>query len=118
MIANYILAVKDNQAALLESIQDEFLFSKQITKDVSVDGDHGRIETRTCSVIINFQHVVKDGNWKNLNAVVKIESKREFKNSDKPTENAVRHYISSCDLKPKGFQKAIRSHWAIENKLH
>jgi len=116
--ANYILAVKENQASLLENIQDEFLFSKQITKDVSVDGDHGRIETRVCSVITNFQHVVKDGDWKNLNAVVKIESQREFKNSDKPTENATRYYISSCKLNPKEFQKAIRSHWAIENKLH
>ena len=84
--ANYILAVKENQATLLESIQDEFLFSKQITKDVSVDADHGRIETRTCSVITDFQHVVKDGDWRNLNAVVKIESKRTFKNSDKPTK--------------------------------
>ena len=116
--ANYILAVKENQAALLESIQDEFLFSKQITKDVSIDGDHGRIETRTCSVVTDFQHVRKNGDWKNLNAVIKIESKREFKNSDKETENAVRYYISSCKLKPNGFQKAIRSHWAIENKLH
>jgi len=116
--ADYILAVKENQAALLEIIQDEFLFSNQITKDVSIDGDHGRIETRVCSVITNFQHVVKDGEWKSLNAIVKIESKREFKNSDKPIENAVRYYISSCNLNPKGFQKAIRSHWAIENKLH
>jgi predicted transposase YbfD/YdcC len=116
--ADYILAVKENQASLLESIQDEFLFSKQITKDVSVDGDHGRIETRVCSIITNFQHVVKDGDWKNLNTVIKIESQREFKNSDKPIENAIRYYISSCTLNPKEFQKAIRSHWAIENKLH
>jgi len=116
--ANYILAVKENQAALLEKIQDEFLFSKQITQDTCIDGDHGRIETRVCSVITDFQHVEKDGEWENLNAVVKIESKREFKNSDKPTENAIRYYISSCTLEPYEFQKSIRSHWGIENKLH
>jgi predicted transposase YbfD/YdcC len=116
--ANYILAVKENQAALLEKIQDEFLFSKQITQDTCIDGDHGRIETRVCSVITDLQHVEKDGEWENLNAVVKIESKREFKNSDKPTENAIRYYISSCTLEPYEFQKSIRSHWGIENKLH
>lgn len=116
--AQYILAVKENQPSLLESIEDEFRFSKHITKHVSVCGDHGRIETRTCSVISDFQHVVKDGSWENLSAVIKIESLREFKNSNKPNENAVRYYISSCDLTPDKFQKAIRSHWAIENKLH
>lgn len=77
--ANYILAVKENQASLLETVQDEFLFSKDITKDISVDGDHGRIETRVCSVITDFQHVDKNGEWENLSAVIKIESQREFK---------------------------------------
>lgn len=35
---------------------------------------------------------------------MRIESQREFKNSDKTTENAIRYYISSCHLEPKGFQ--------------
>ncbi|MFT5718969.1 MAG: putative transposase YbfD/YdcC [Oleiphilaceae bacterium] len=115
---DYILAVKENQAALLEKVQDEFLFSKHITEDTSIDGDHGRIETRGCSVITDFQHVEKAGEWKGLNAVIKNESKREFKNFDKPTQNAVRYYISSCTLEPCEFQTSIRSHWGIENKLH
>ena len=55
--ADYILAVKENQPSLLENIVDEFRFSKQITKHISVDGDHGRIETRTCSVVSDFQHL-------------------------------------------------------------
>jgi predicted transposase YbfD/YdcC len=43
--ANYILAVKENQASLLEKVKDEFLFSKNITTHThtNVDGDHGRI---------------------------------------------------------------------------
>ena len=53
--ADYILAVKENQPSLLANIVDEFRFSKQITKHISVDGDHGRIETRTCSVVSDFQ---------------------------------------------------------------
>jgi len=47
-----------------------------------------------------------------------LKVKREFKNSNKPTETAKRYYISSLQVKPEDFQKAIRSHWSIENKLH
>ena len=43
---------------------------------------------------------------------------RLFLNSSKPTETAVRYYISSVNADAKDFQKAIRSHWSIENKLH
>jgi hypothetical protein len=93
------------------------MFSKNITTHTTLDGDHGRIETRICSVITDLQHVETDNNWTNLKSVIRIESQREFKNSDKPTENAIRYYISSCHLKPKDFQQAIRSHLAIEKKL-
>lgn len=42
---------------------------------------------------------------------------QEFKNSDKPKENAIRYYISSLSLSAKEFQQIIRSHWSIDNKL-
>lgn len=116
--AEYILAVKENQSSLLESIEDEFLFSKSIAQDITVDGDHGRIETRTCSIINDFKHVNDQKGWDCLNTVIRIESIREFKNSDKKTETSTRYYISSCKNNVAYFQKAIRSHWAIENKLH
>jgi len=117
--ADYILAVKGNQPQLLENIKDEFRFSKQIKIDINEDIGHGRIETRICSVITDFQFIDNDNNdWKNLKSIIKIESKREFKNSDKPIENSARYYISSVDADAKDFQKAIRSHWGIENKLH
>jgi predicted transposase YbfD/YdcC len=115
---NYILAVKENQASLLEKVKDEFLFSKNITTHTAVEGGHRIIETRIYSVITDLQHLGICDNRKNLKSVIRIESQREFKNSDKPTENAIRYYISSCHLEPKGFQQAIRSHWATENKLH
>jgi len=78
------LAVKDNQPQLLENIKDEFRFSKQIKIDINEDIGHERIETRICSVITDFQFIDNDNNdWKNLKSILKIESKREFKNSDK-----------------------------------
>ena len=116
--ADYILAVKGNQAGLLQDIQDEFKFSKQAISVTDVDLGHGRIETRTCSVVTDFEFVNSDGKWKNLTSIVKLDSIREFKNSDKPIEKATRYYISSLKSTAQEFQKAIRSHWAIENKLH
>lgn len=53
-----------------------------------------------------------------LKTVIKIESTREFKNSDKATEKSTRYYISSLDVPASQFQHIIRSHWSIENKLH
>lgn len=44
--ANYILSVKENEASLLESFKDKFIFSKQIMKSTSIDSDHVRMESR------------------------------------------------------------------------
>ena len=116
--AAYILAVKDNQKQLHQNIKDEFRFSKAIKTSTDLDMGHGRIETRTSSVISDFKFIEQDNKWKKLNSIIKIESIREFKNSDKPTETATRYYISSLLAEPEDFQKAIRLHWGIENKLH
>jgi len=116
--ADYILAVKANQSQLLEAIEDEFRFGKTIETTRSEGLDHGRIETRKCSIISDFQFIPTENNWNKLSTIIKIESTRVFKNSEKNTETATRYYISSLKEKPEDFQKAIRSHWAIENKLH
>lgn len=117
--ADYILAVKENQLQLLEDIQDEFRFSKTISSNASINGDHGRIESRNCSVIDNFQFLdTSNEKWTELNQIIRIESTREFKGGKHNTEKSVRYYISSLDLSPEEYQKHIRSHWGIENKLH
>ncbi|QTD39143.1 ISAs1 family transposase [Polaribacter batillariae] len=116
--ADYILAVKGNQEQLLEDIEDEFKFAKNTEINIQHTLDHGRIETRTCSCITDFKFIAKNNHWANLNTLVRIESIREFKNSDRPIEKATRYYISSLKANSEVFQKAIRSHWAIENKLH
>lgn len=116
--ADYILAVKNNQKQLYQDIEEEFRFGKDIQEHQTQDLDHGRIETRKCSLVKNFQFIENNSKWEDLETVVKIESIREFKNSDKPTEKAVRYYISNLDAEAEDFQTAIRSHWGIENKLH
>lgn len=117
--ADYILAVKENQSQLLEEIQDEFRFSKNIETDINIDLGHGRIETRKCSVISEFKFIENiDNKWNSLSRIVRVESTREFKNSDKETEEAIRYYISNLEDKAMNFQQNIRDHWGVENKLH
>ena len=55
---------------------------------------------------------------KNPTTIIKIESTREFKSSDKPEEIATQYYISRLKDSTESFQKATRSYWTIENKLH
>ncbi len=89
------------------------------TVNKTVDVGHDRIETRKCTVVSGFQFIENKGNkWCNLQSVIRIESLREFKNSDKKPEKAVRYYISNRVDTTENFQKHIRSHWRIENKLH
>jgi predicted transposase YbfD/YdcC len=116
--ADYILAVKENQKNLYQNIQDEFRFGKNIAFSSSQDLDHGLIETRVCSIVTDFQFIKPVNKWENLTTVVKIHSTREFKNSDKLKETATRYYISSLKTSAEYFQKAIRAHWGVENKLH
>ncbi len=117
--ADYILAVKENQKQLLDEVKDEFRFSKTIETETNVDIGHGRIETRTCSVISDFLFIEnKNEKWKGLKQIIKIESIREFKNSAKQPEKSTRYYISSLNNKAVEYQRNIRSHWGIENKLH
>ena len=116
--ANYILAVKENQKQLYQNIEDEFKFNKAIQTHIHQDLGHGRIETRKCRVINTFEFIENQDKWSNLKGIVKIESLREFKNSDKPNETATRYYITSLEVNAEELQKMIRLHWGIENKLH
>jgi predicted transposase YbfD/YdcC len=115
--ADYVLALKENQPELLEEVEDEFRFSPTNDSSIDVDYGHGRIETRKCSVINTFDLVESHKKWREMKSIIRIESIRDFKGKDK-IETAVRYYISSLDKSAEEFQTIIRSHWAIENKLH
>ncbi|MCC9041853.1 ISAs1 family transposase [Myroides sp. M-43] len=116
--ADYVIAVKLNQEQLYQDIEDEFRFGKEILSVQTENIDHGRIETRKCSVIKDFKFIESETKWTGIQSIIKIDSIREFKNSDKETQYATRYYISSLDSTPHDFNHIIRSHWGIENKLH
>ena len=114
--ADYILGVKENQKGLLEQIEKMFTITQAHTQ-TSHDMGHGRIETRTCSVIDDLQLFDDYRDWPGITSLIKVETVREMKNSAEK-QTAVRYYISSKTASAEVFNKDIRSHWAIENKLH
>lgn len=113
---DYLLAVKENQKELHQNLLDSFRFfpSQELT---DIDAGHGRVETRKCAVITDLGHITRLGDWKGLTSLIRIESERFIKVSGK-TETQTRYYISSRKESAAYFQKNIRSHWGIENKLH
>jgi predicted transposase YbfD/YdcC len=114
---DYLLAVKGNQGGLEENVVDSFRFFKPDTIDTDTDIGHGRVETRKCAVISDLGHIIQKEKWANLSTLVRIESERYSKSTQK-TETETRYYISSKDENAVYFQKNVRSHWGIENKLH
>ena len=120
--ADYVLALKGNQGTLREDVEvfaDEqkangFKDTK-VTQETTVDGDHGRIETRTCTVFHDVGWLQERHNWPGLKTVVMVESVREL--NDK-IERETRFYITSLVMLAHEIGPIIRGHWAIENSLH
>jgi len=115
--ADYILAVKENQGVLLENVNDSFRFVKPADIFTKTECDHGRVETRKCSVINDLNMIEHKEKWPMLKKIICIESERYIKASEK-TERETRYYISSLSSNAEIIGNNIRSHWGIENKLH
>ena len=86
-----------------------------ISRDAAVDGDHGRIETRTTTVIHEVGWLRERHAWPGLSGVVIIDASREI---DGRIERETRLYITSLNLPAERMGAIVRSHWAIENSLH
>jgi predicted transposase YbfD/YdcC len=120
--ADYILALKSNQGTLREDIEVFAAEQKangfkdtKLSRHETVDGDHGRIETRTYTAIHDVAWLQERHDWPGLRGVVMVESRREI--GDK-IERETRFYITSLVWLAHQLGPAIRSHWAVENSLH
>lgn len=117
--ADYLLALKGNQGTLSEDVE---LFAAEqkandfkdttISTHESVDGDHGRIETRRTTVFHDIGWLQERHNWPGLKAVVMLESERRI--GDK-VERETRFYITSSTGKADTLGAAVRRHWSVES---
>ena len=85
------------------------------SRDETVDGDHGRIETRTTTVLHDVSWLQERHDWPGLNGVVIVDSIREI---GRTIERETRLFITSLSLPAKSLAGIVRSHWAVENSLH
>lgn len=112
------LALKANQKFLYEDVECAFKLHKGYDSDQTIDADHGRIETRHCSILPASEFLMEETleSWKGLHTIIRIESTREVKG--KSTQET-RYYISDeKELSAKYFNALARGHWEIENQLH
>ena len=120
--ADYVLALKGNQGGLHADVA-LFVAEQQaagfkdttISRDETVDGDHGRIETRTTTVIHDVAWLQDRHDWPGLKSVVVVASRREI---GARVEQESRFYVTSLAAQAQQLGPIVRSHWAIENSLH
>lgn len=65
-----------------------------------------------------FQFILDDTDGIVLKTIIKIERKREFKNSDRPVDMPWHYITSLAEKPPKDVLVIIRSQREIENKLN
>jgi len=81
--ADYVLAVKDNQPRLAESIEDFWRsFRAHLAVHTphsfaqTVEKDHGRLETRRCYVFNQLECLDNPQQWQGLRSFAVLESER------------------------------------------
>ena len=108
------VADKANEIVAIPKLLDLLAIEGAIVTQ-TVDGDHGRIETRTYTAIHDVAWLQERHGWPGLQGVIMVESTREI--ADK-IERETRFYITSLVWLASQLGPVIRSHWAIENSLH
>lgn len=114
---DYVFALKGNQGTLHDDVR-RFLDGPDtagVEHHTTVDGDHGRIETRTAIVSTAIAWLQDIHHWPGLNAIGRVIRTREL-NGKITTETA--HYLVSTPLSAERFGEIARAHWGIENSLH
>lgn len=126
--AHYMLQVKENQKALLlgcEQTAAEVARKRPAgeTKPPSetyreVDKGHGRIETRSCTLMADLSHIENRSAWAGLTKIAVIARERHHVLSGKTSKELAYFIVSDSKATAKTALHTARSHWAIENGSH
>ena len=115
--ADYVICAKGNQPDLLTAIEQSFALKPFAGTWQDTDADHGRITTRTCSVIADLELVAQREKWPGLRTIARVDSEVYHKATGQTT-SMTRYYITSLEANAELVGKAARAHWPIENALH
>lgn len=120
--ADFMLAVKENQHFLYESIDDHFNWlDREGFPEEScecwigkTEKNHGRIERREV-ICAPGEWLSADADWAGIKTIIRSRTVRLTGDGEVFCD---RFYISSFDTDAEGYGYLIKSHWSIENRLH
>lgn len=120
---DYVLALKGNQKLFYRDVQEYFdeekleeIKGKKGQYYKTVEKEHGGIAIREYYITGDVEWYCEHSKWKELNAFGMVRKTLEKKNGETVLE--CRYYICSIEPNAELFERAVRSHWAIENNLH
>ena len=120
--ADYVMALKGNHATLRDAVENLLTaVDEGRTWDIptsekrTVDGEHGRIETRRYVSVAALDWLPEKDQWPDLQSVGMVEARREI--ADKVRLQR-RYYLSSLQVDAGKLEEAVRGHWSVENSLH
>jgi len=115
---DYLLMVKGNQPGLLAQVSDAFSEGKRadLPHFAHLDTTHGRVVTQLTWTAPATLAAVDARDWPNCQTIALVASLRQA--GGKTSDLEQRYYLSSREMTPEAMAKAIRAHWAVENKLH
>jgi predicted transposase YbfD/YdcC len=120
--ADYCLAVKGNQPTLHQGLMDHFeehladdFARTKVRRHATQETGHGREDERTYFICPVPEDLPDRERWAGLKAIgLAITS--TIRGGQECSE--VRYYILSRYVSGQRFAEAVRTHWAIENRLH
>ncbi|MFL5334676.1 MAG: ISAs1 family transposase [Geminicoccaceae bacterium] len=120
---DYLLALKENRPATFKDVEAFVADPPPGALDSfeTVDGEHGRVETRRHAVCHDVAWLFSDRRYPGEPAfpglamlgMVESEVERGGK-----TSRERRYYLGSTGLDAGALARAVRGHWGIENRLH
>ena len=120
--ADDVLALKENHPTLSGDVTRFFDEAKATAfADIAhayhetVDGDHGRIETRRYWITSDIEWLGAKASWAKLHSIGMVESCREV---GETVQVETRYFLTSLPAQGVRFAQAVRQHWGIENALH
>lgn len=121
--AEYVLAVKDNQPTLHADIRELFERAqhdgwgdREHDTHTEIEKGHGRIEQRTTTIVWDRRSLVEAAGWPQVRCLVRVKRERTISDA---TTTSTHYYISSMHTRRADrVAQAVRSHWAVENRLH
>ena len=110
---DYVLAVKENQPALLADAKAAIAAAKRngAKQVATAELNHGRAEKRSAVVAV-VKEMGQKHDFPGLKAVACITSKRA------KDDTVARYFLMSQPYSPTQTLRIVREHWGIENCLH